>query len=208
MCRLAGWIMFSPAFLFVLKISRPPAAGSAAASSIPAISRPPAAGSAAQSPGHWQPDLRQHPQYRPVSRPSAAGSAAASSIPASLPATGRRICSSILNTGQSPGHRPPDLRQHPQYRPVSRPPAARSAAGSPLPPVSRPPVHLKQLVFMQKVLSGTHWYTFGTLESLIIHFCCSFSSKEKPRRAYISKSPGSGISRTRTYDPHDVNVVL
>ena len=171
--------MFSPAFLFVLKISRPPAAGSAAASS----------------------------------------------IPASLPAIGRRICSSILNTGQSPGHRPPDLQQHPQYRPspghrqpdlqqdpqyrpVSRPPAARSAAGSPLPPVSRPPVHLKQLVFMQKVLSGTHWYTFGTLESLIIHFCCSFSSKEKPRRAYISKSPGSGISRTRTYDPHDVNVVL
>ena len=26
--------------------------------------------------------------------------------------------------------------------------------------------------------------------------------------ALIFKAPGSGISRTRTYDPHDVNVVL
>ena len=31
---------------------------------------------------------------------------------------------------------------------------------------------------------------------------------ERNPGALIFKAPGSGISRTRTYDPHDVNVVL
>ena len=54
----------------------------------------------------------------------------------------------------------------------------------------------------------------GSFFLLCYHFCYQkpprlmLPDKKENPEALIYKASGSGISRTRTYDPHDVNVVL